>query len=79
MDCSSITGFREKKDWNKVCKFDLSRDLGQNNPCIKQDDFGYDDGQPCVLIKLNKVITVVGLVPADLALRRREFLYYFHV
>ena len=31
--------------------------LGAN--CVKQQNFGFDDGQPCILLKLNKVVFVV--------------------
>lgn len=37
---------------DKVCRFNVD-DLGDD--CIRQRDFGYDDGKPCVLIKLNKI------------------------
>lgn len=36
----------------KVCRFGISQ-LGAN--CTKEKQFGYDVGQPCVAIKLNKI------------------------
>jgi len=39
-----------KKD--KVCYFDIKL-LGNN--CTKERNFGYDQGHPCVLIKLNRI------------------------
>lgn len=41
-----------KKDDQTVCRFELDT-LGTE--CTWQKDFGYDEGQPCVLLKLNKV------------------------
>ena len=37
---------------DKVCYFHLT-DLGKE--CTWQKDYGYDEGTPCVLLKLNKV------------------------
>ncbi|XP_076435578.1 sodium/potassium-transporting ATPase subunit beta-2-like [Babylonia areolata] len=51
IDCNEIHT-RRTEDLNKVCRFDLM-DLGQD--CVKQQNYGFDNGQPCVLIKLNKV------------------------
>ncbi|XP_076435470.1 sodium/potassium-transporting ATPase subunit beta-like [Babylonia areolata] len=51
IDCNEI---RERRvtDLNKVCRFDLI-ELGPD--CVKQQNFGFDDGQPCILLKLNRV------------------------
>ncbi|KAK3096049.1 hypothetical protein FSP39_022525 [Pinctada imbricata] len=51
-DCKSVTGRRDPKDWDKACQFDLI-DLGAD--CIKQQAFGFDDGMPCILLKLNRI------------------------
>ncbi|KAH9505239.1 Sodium/potassium-transporting ATPase subunit beta-2 [Bulinus truncatus] len=51
MDCSSING-RRTENLDKVCTFDP---IVFGQLCVKQQDYGYDDGQPCVLLKLNKV------------------------
>lgn len=41
----------ETKDVDKVCKFPLES-LG---PCNTSNNYGYDSGTPCVLLKVNKV------------------------
>ncbi|XP_055894484.1 sodium/potassium-transporting ATPase subunit beta-2-like [Biomphalaria glabrata] len=51
MDCSEIRA-RRTEDLDKVCTFDP---MVWGQLCVKQQDFGFDDGQPCVLLKLNKV------------------------
>lgn len=48
-DC---TKGQEDRDKDKVCSFQIG-DLGKE--CTWQKDYGYDEGQPCVLLKLNKV------------------------
>ena len=39
----------------QVCKFDLNQLGEEDDDCIFQNEYGYEDGQPCVLLKLNKV------------------------
>ena len=39
-------------EMNKVCRFDIDT-LGEK--CTWQQEYGYDEGQPCVVLKLNKV------------------------
>ena len=43
-----------------MCKFDINQ-LGdednEDDECTHQNEFGYEDGRPCVLLKLNKVRT----------------------
>ena len=51
IDCSSIKQ-RRTKDLSKVCRFRIEL-LGSS--CVKQQNFGFDDGQPCILLKLNRV------------------------
>nr|KAG5710560.1 hypothetical protein BaRGS_013206 [Batillaria attramentaria] len=51
IDCNEVRQRRDS-DLDKVCRFDLIQ-LGQS--CVKQQQFGYGYGQPCVLLKLNKV------------------------
>lgn len=51
IDCASIRE-RRTSDFDKVCRYDL-QDLGAD--CVKQQNFGFDDGQPCILMKLNRV------------------------
>jgi len=48
--CSNTDVFNRKE--GKVCDFPLT-DLG--NWCTKENHFGYQQGKPCVLIKLNKI------------------------
>lgn len=38
----------------KVCRFDV-KTLG---PCTQENGYGYAEGKPCVLLKLNKVGTL---------------------
>lgn len=52
VDCSTFSELRPHEDWDKACRFDIL-DLGGD--CVKQQSFGYEDGQPCVLLKLNRV------------------------
>jgi len=49
--CDIRTGFRENKDLRSVCKFNLE-ELGA---CNKESMYGYARGQPCVIIKMNKI------------------------
>ena len=49
IDCSDG---RQEQPLTKVCRFDVNT-LGDN--CTWQKDYGYDEGQPCVLVKLNRV------------------------
>jgi sodium/potassium-transporting ATPase subunit beta len=51
-DCSTFDKLRPSEDWDKACRFDIQL-LGAD--CVKQQSFGYEDGQPCVLLKLNRV------------------------
>lgn len=52
----SSKGFKCSKSNGKPCKFVASAKLG----VCGSGNFGYDDGKPCVILKLNKII---GLVP----------------
>ncbi|CAG5128927.1 unnamed protein product, partial [Candidula unifasciata] len=51
LDCSEIRT-RRKTNLNKVCVFDP---IVLGGDCVKQQNYGFDDGQPCILLKLNKV------------------------
>ncbi|XP_060583120.1 sodium/potassium-transporting ATPase subunit beta-like isoform X1 [Ruditapes philippinarum] len=51
-DCSTFDKLRPSEDWDKACRFDIQL-LGAD--CVKQQSFGYEDGQPCVLLKLNRI------------------------
>ncbi|KAL3315301.1 Atp1b1p [Cichlidogyrus casuarinus] len=50
------TGFKTPDDPQLPCKF-LPVQLG---PCVKQNNYGYDRIQPCVMLKINRVF---GWVP----------------
>jgi len=54
----SCDGGRSNPDKNKVCQF-RKESLGR---CIAENEFGYNKGEPCVLLKLNKVY---GWVPKN--------------
>lgn len=51
IDCSSG---RTSDDIERVCEFKLDA----IRPCVKEDDFGFGDGQPCIILKLNKVCRI---------------------
>lgn len=50
IDCENLA--EKDRNKNKVCRF-LIEKLGPQ--CTWQNDYGYDWGQPCVLLKLNKI------------------------
>ena len=50
IDCSNLRP--EDRDINKICRFNIE-DLGAE--CTWQKDYGYDEGKPCVLLKLNRI------------------------
>ena len=49
IDCSAG---RTDSDPEKVCEFKLD-DI---RPCVYEDDYGWADGQPCIILNLNKVV-----------------------
>ncbi|KAF5401354.1 Sodium/potassium-transporting ATPase subunit beta [Paragonimus heterotremus] len=44
-------GTKIPDDVEKVCRFPLSK----LDPCNRENKFGYPDGKPCVIVKLNKI------------------------
>ena len=52
IDCSVSTDYQRER--RKCCRVDLDAILG---PCTVEKDFGYEDGQPCLLLKMNRVRT----------------------
>ncbi|XP_060603245.1 sodium/potassium-transporting ATPase subunit beta-1-like [Ruditapes philippinarum] len=53
IDCESISGYRPLSEWDKNCRFDLMA-LGPD--CVKQTFYGFDDGQPCILLSLDRIL-----------------------
>ncbi|ESO02475.1 hypothetical protein HELRODRAFT_184992 [Helobdella robusta] len=51
IDCSNL-GNDQNRNKFKACRFVIDT-LGQN--CTWQRDYGYDEGKPCVLLKLTKI------------------------
>ncbi|KAH3824068.1 probable sodium/potassium-transporting ATPase subunit beta-3 [Dreissena polymorpha] len=70
VDCSSVTGYRNQNEWDTPCYFDIFRELGDN--CLKQQLYGYEDGQPCILLKMKEIFDWLpepfdnGTLPDDL-------------
>ena len=56
VDCDSVSGRRPQSEWDKACRFDITTNLGAD--CVKQQAYGFDDGQPCILVKINKVRSI---------------------
>nr|ABO61330.1 Na+/K+ ATPase beta subunit [Doryteuthis pealeii] len=50
-NCETISGERETNK-HKPCLFDP---LALQAPCLHEPDYGYKNGTPCVLLKLNKI------------------------
>jgi sodium/potassium-transporting ATPase subunit beta len=50
IDCDKVS--EKDRPKNKACRFIIDK-LGKH--CTWQRDYGYDEGQPCVLLKLNKI------------------------
>ena len=55
IDCGSVNGYRPGDSWEMACRFDIV-ELGSN--CVVQQNFGFEDGQPCVLFNMERVCTV---------------------
>jgi sodium/potassium-transporting ATPase subunit beta len=52
---------RTNLDSSKVCRFDLNQFM--DTPCVKRLEYGFEDGTPCILLKLNRIY---GWVPEPL-------------
>lgn len=50
-NCDSIVGERETNK-HRPCLFDP---LALDAPCLRETDYGYKNGTPCVILKLNKI------------------------
>lgn len=51
IDCPDT--YRQTKENKEICKFNVTEQFGTN--CTKENDYGYKDGKPCVLLKVNRV------------------------
>lgn len=66
IDCENLQD--RDRPRNKACRFVIDA-LGQE--CTWQRDYGYDEGQPCVLLKLNKIFDWMP-VPYNASNRPKE-------
>jgi sodium/potassium-transporting ATPase subunit beta len=53
VDCRSVNTLRDKSKWDEACRFEISYEM--QGDCVKQQSFGFEDGQPCILMKLNRI------------------------
>lgn len=53
INCPGDNKPRPPAQYEKACEFKLD----QLGPCSEANQFGYNEGKPCVLIKLNRVCT----------------------
>ena len=51
-ECSVAVDYTKRDE--QSCRIDLDSLIG-SSPCTKENDFGYEDGMPCVLLKMNRV------------------------
>lgn len=51
VDCSNL-GSNTNRDKTKACRFVIDT-MGQN--CTWQRDYGYDEGKPCIMLKISKI------------------------
>ncbi|XP_053404465.1 sodium/potassium-transporting ATPase subunit beta-1-like [Mercenaria mercenaria] len=51
-DCAAYQGYRPQSEWNTICRHDLT-ELG--SMCSKQQGFGFEDGQPCIALSLERI------------------------
>ena len=51
ISCPGDNRPRPPAQYDKACEFKL----GQLEPCSAEKKFGYHEGKPCVMIKLNRV------------------------
>jgi len=66
VDCN----FGQPAPKGKVCRFDINS-LGSN--CTRENNFGYDRGSPCVLIKINRIFDWVPEVYNQAALESGKY------
>lgn len=56
LDCKTNTTYHHELHGGKVCPFDY-KTIFKNTPCTEENSFGYQSNQPCVLVKMNKIIS----------------------
>lgn len=56
IDCAFNQSYVEDLKQNKYCKFDYAA-IFADSECTADKDFGYQTDKPCVLIKLNKIVS----------------------
>ena len=44
-----------------ACRVDIDKVIGSSD-CRKEKDYGYEDGEPCILLKMNRVCAGAYLV-----------------
>ena len=54
VDCDSYSTVKPLAKIDESCRFDISKNF-KGSSCFKQVSYGFQDGQPCVLLKVNKV------------------------
>jgi len=46
----------------EVCEFNLKTEFGDQ--CTRENDYGFKEGKPCILVKINKVCVIACLSSA---------------
>lgn len=55
IDCQVNANWRKTSN-DAACRVDLDKVLGTSrDACTKEAGYGYEDGQPCILLKMNRV------------------------
>ncbi|CAF0910849.1 unnamed protein product [Brachionus calyciflorus] len=58
IQCNANSSYANEMNYGKACEFEPEKEF-KNTPCTKENSYGYNTNQPCVLVKLNKVYTYV--------------------
>jgi len=58
-DCTGDTVQSNAKSGDLPCRFKVDEMTDVQEHCIKKGDYGFHDGQPCVVIKMNKVFEFI--------------------
>jgi sodium/potassium-transporting ATPase subunit beta len=69
-DCK-IDEMGEAKNTDKPCRFQVQKMEELKRNCLDKGDYGFSAGQPCVIVKLNKVFEFIPLLkdPKDKVLK----------